>query len=73
MTGGLYCRRPQAPPEQPPSLDRMVRLVAAFGGLLNRKSHGFLGPQTIWIGFQRGRDFVLTIEVPRALDEAGRG
>jgi hypothetical protein len=45
------------PPDKPPSLDQMVRMVAGFGGFLNRKSDGFPGPQTIWIGLQRGRDF----------------
>ena len=61
------------PPEQPPSLDRMVRMVAGFGGFLNRKGDGFPGPQTIWIGLQRGRDFVLAIEATRAMDEPSCG
>jgi hypothetical protein len=51
----------QPPPETPPSLDEMVRMVAGFGGFLNRKGDGFPGPQTIWIGLQRGRDFAAGI------------
>jgi hypothetical protein len=35
----------QSPPEQPPSLDTMVRMVATLGGFLNRKSDGFPGPK----------------------------
>ena len=36
----------QAPPEKPPSLDTMVRMVATLGGFLNRNSDGFPGPQS---------------------------
>jgi hypothetical protein len=57
----------QVPPAQPPSLDEMVRLVAGFGGFLNRKYDGFPGPQTIGIGLQRTRDFVLAMEAQRAM------
>jgi hypothetical protein len=56
----------QAPPEVPPSLNEMVRMVAGFGGFLNRKNDGFPGPQTLWIGLQRCRDFVLAMEAQRA-------
>jgi len=61
------------PPEQPPSLDQMVRMVAGFGGFLNRKGDGFPGPQTIWIGLQRGCDFVLAIEATRPTEEPSCG
>jgi hypothetical protein len=44
-------RRP--PPNEPPSRDTMVRVVARLGGFLNRKGDGFPGPQTIRIGLQR--------------------
>ena len=64
----LYCfvvkRRP--PPDVPPSLDTMVRMVAGFGGFLNRKGDGFPGAQTIWIGLQRGRDFAQGIAMAKA-------
>ena len=55
------------PPDTPPSLDEMVRMIAGFGGFLNRKSDGFPGPQTLWIGLQRTRDFVLALEAQQAL------
>jgi hypothetical protein len=44
----------------------MVRMVASFGGFLNRKGDGFPGPQSLWIGPQRTRDFVLALEAQRA-------
>jgi len=53
------------PPEQPPSLDTMVRMVASLGGFLNRKGDGFPGPKTLWIGLQRVPDFVLALEAQR--------
>jgi len=55
------------PPEQPPSLDMMVRMVATLGGFLNRKSDGFPGPKTLWIGLQRVPDFVLALEAQRSI------
>jgi hypothetical protein len=41
------------PPEQPPTLQDMVRLVGQLGGYVNRKREDEPGPQTIWIGLQR--------------------
>lgn len=58
------------PPEQPPSLDTMVRMVASLGGFLNRKSDGFPGPKTLWIGLQRIPDFVLALQAQRAVGES---
>jgi hypothetical protein len=60
----------QPPPDTPPSLDEMVRLVASFGGFLNRKGDGFPGPQSLWIGLQRTRDFVLAMDAQRASQSA---
>ena len=53
------------PPKTPPSLDCMARMVAGFGGFLNRKGDGFPGPQTLWIGLQRAADFVLALDAQR--------
>jgi len=58
------------PPEQPPSLDTMVRMVASLGGFLNRKHDGFPGPKTLWIGLQRIPDFVLALEAQRSIGES---
>jgi hypothetical protein len=55
------------PPEAPPSLDTMVRMIATLGGFLNRKGDGFPGPKTLWIGLQRIPDFVLALEAARSV------
>ncbi len=57
------------PPDEPPSLDTMVRMIATLGGFLNRKHDGFPGPKTLWIGLQRAADFVLALEVQRSIRE----
>ena len=44
-------------PSQPPLLERMVKMIAQLGGYLGRKHDGPPGPQTMWIGVQRMRDF----------------
>jgi hypothetical protein len=61
------------PPEEPPSLERMVRMVAGLGGFLNRKGDGYPGPQTLWIGLQRAADFVLALESQRSIEAEGDG
>jgi hypothetical protein len=63
----------QPPPETPPSLDRMVRMVAGLGGFLDRKCDGFPGPQTLWIGLQRAADFVLALDAQRNIEAGGDG
>lgn len=52
-----------------PSLGEMLVLIAELGGYLHRKHDGPPGPQTIWIGLQRARDFALAWSIftaPRA-------
>ena len=44
-------------PEQPPTLVKMVQMIAELGGYIIRKGNGPPGPQTMWIGLQRMRDF----------------
>jgi hypothetical protein len=57
----------QHPPEEPPDLNTMICIVASFGGFLGRKSDGFPGPQSIWIGLQRVRDFAEGIAFQKAI------
>lgn len=45
----------EAPPQTPPRLNAMIRLVASLGGYVIRKSTQ-PGPQTLWIGMQRVHD-----------------
>lgn len=61
------------PPETPPTLNDMIRMIAGFGGFLNRKNDGLPGPQTIWIGLQRSKDFALAIEALRQAEKPGYG
>lgn len=57
----------KAPPSKPPTINTMIRMMASFGGFLGRKHDGEPGPQTMWIGLQRARDFVLAFEAQNAI------
>lgn len=48
-----------SPPQSPPSLNDMIRMVASFGGFLGRKRDGHPGPKSLWIGLSRVQDFAL--------------
>jgi len=50
------------PPRHPPKLADFLTVLAGLGGYLGRKGDGPPGPQAIWIGLQRTRDFVLAFE-----------
>ena len=50
------------PPETPPPLGQMVRLIAGFGGFLGRKHDGHPGPKAIWEGMQKVRAFAIALE-----------
>lgn len=41
------------PPDNPPHLREMLRMVASLGGFLGRKGDGEPGAQTTWLGIQR--------------------
>lgn len=45
----------QEPPERPPLLNEMIRMIASLGGYVIRKKTN-PGPQTLWIGLQRTHD-----------------
>jgi hypothetical protein len=49
------------PPEAPPPLGDMVRLLAGFGGFLGRKGDGHPGPKALWTGLQRVQEFAIGI------------
>ena len=55
------------PPEIPPPLGQVVRLIAGFGGFLGRKQDGHPGPKAIWEGMQKVRAFALALEAGRAV------
>jgi Domain of unknown function (DUF4338)/Transposase DNA-binding/Transposase Tn5 dimerisation domain len=45
-----YVYQTPVPPEKPPSIGKLVFLVAGLGGHLGRKGDGFPGTQTLWRG-----------------------
>lgn len=51
----------QLPSGKPPALGVAISMLVGFGGFLKRKHDGFPGPQPIWIGLQRLRDFMFAI------------
>jgi hypothetical protein len=53
----------EKPPEQPPNLQTMVRLMAQLGGYVNRNRDDEPGPQTVWLGMQRLHDIALCWQV----------
>jgi len=55
------------PPQQPPKLGEMVRIIAGFGGFLGRKSDGFPGAKTLWEGMEKVRNYAIGIEIGRAV------
>jgi Transposase Tn5 dimerisation domain len=54
------------PPEQPPSLRQMIRVIAQLGGFLGRKSDAEPGTQTLWRGLQRMDDIAASFRSFRA-------
>lgn len=61
----------KVPPQEPPSMNTILRMLAGFGGFLDRKHDGEPGPQTVWIGLQRSRDFVLALQAQEAMIRDG--
>jgi hypothetical protein len=48
--------------DREPMLNEMVAMVGAFGGHLGRKNDGPPGPQSMWQGLMRVRDFAIAWE-----------
>ncbi|WP_429349622.1 IS4 family transposase [Paraburkholderia sp. Clong3] len=57
----------KTPPDTPPCLNEVVRLVAMLGGFLARKGDGEPGVKTIWQGLQRVMDFAAGIRFARQI------
>lgn len=58
-TAWIVAKR-QRPPETPPALGEMIRIVATFGGFLGRKCDGHPGPKALWEGLQQLMAYVET-------------
>lgn len=56
-------RRP--PPDAPPPLGEMVRIVAGFGGFLGRKGDGHPGPKALWEGLLKLMAYVEAFQAAR--------
>jgi hypothetical protein len=67
MAGGVHSQQEGEPPETPPSLNEVVRLIARLGGFLARKGDGEAGVKTIWQGLQRVMDFAAGIKYAREI------
>ena len=59
MEVGLPRVRHQPPPDERPTRQRMVRMIAQLGGYVNRIPSDEPGPQTVWLGLQRAHDIAL--------------
>ena len=57
--GVIVFRTRKPPPAKPPSLRDMIRMIAALGGFLGRKSDGEPGAETLWRGLQRADDIAI--------------
>jgi len=61
-----YVNKTPVPPERPPSISKMVWMIAALGGHLGRKGDGFPGTQTLWRGLLKA---YIAIEVYAAITQ----
>ena len=52
----------QPPPEAPPTLGEMTRIVAGFGGFLGRKGDAHPGPKALWEGMLKLMAYVEAIQ-----------
>ena len=51
------------PPKVAPKLNVLNKMIASLGGHLGRKHDSDPGPQAMWVGIQRMRDFAIAWEV----------
>ncbi len=59
---GAYLLAKKPVPSTTPTIREVIRQIAMLGGFLGRKCDGEPGVKTLWLGFQRVRDFVEGIE-----------
>lgn len=65
---GAYILAKKPVPNTPPMLREIIRQIAMLGGFLGRKSDGEPGVKTLWLGYQRIRDFVEGVQHMRSLN-----
>ena len=66
-----YLLTKKKPPNRPPRLNEVLRLIATLGGFLARKGDGEPGVKTIWLGLQRVMDAATMIQVLRNPEAMG--
>ena len=59
---GAYLLAKKKPPNKPPGVNEVLRLVATLGGFLARKGDGQPGVKTIWQGLRRVMDAATTLQ-----------
>ncbi len=64
---GAFILNKKKPPQMPPTLNEVLRLVAMLGGFLARKGDGEPGVKTIWLGLQRVMDFAAGLSFARQI------
>lgn len=69
---GAYILNKKAIPKIMPTIREVIRQIAMLGGFLGRKGDGEPGVKTLWLGFQRVRDFVEGVEHMRQLQNSGQ-
>jgi len=65
---GAYILAKKPVPKTPPTIREVIRRIAMLGGFLGRKGDGEPGVKTLWLGFQRIRDFVEGVEHIRSIN-----
>lgn len=63
----------EKPPQKPPILYNLVRMLAILGGFLNRKNDGEPGPSAIWLGLQKIKDFMFANQIFLSIQEKTYG
>lgn len=63
-TGYMVYHKKKAP-KKPPTLNKMIQVVAGLGGYLGRKSDSEPGPKYLWIGLERIRNFVYALNIQK--------
>jgi len=58
-----YVTKNPVPVSNPPTLKEAIWMVAGLGGFLGRKSDGYPGTKTMWLGLQRLDDITSTYQV----------
>ena len=65
---GAYILAKKPVPKTTPTLRELIRRIAMLGGFLARKSDGEPGVKTLWLGYQRIRDFVDGVKHMRSIN-----